>query len=130
MRRSLRLCRTTSSEQREGRPTNQDAPVLLMMLEVRKRGLGAGTVTRLSCLSLFWHFLDVIWVCVFGSGWILRSSHRNFTQLGPQTPEFHKSTPTQSYGFSYPSASPVPPVRRVPTHPLPLPPACSTHAFC
>ena len=37
----------------------------VMMLEVRKRGLGTGTVTRLSCLSLFWHFLDVIWVCVF-----------------------------------------------------------------
>ncbi|MFL1483330.1 cytochrome o ubiquinol oxidase subunit III [Marinobacter sp. LN3S78] len=37
----------------------------VMMLEVRKRGLGSQTVTRLSCLSLFWHFLDVIWVCVF-----------------------------------------------------------------
>ncbi|WP_250462310.1 cytochrome o ubiquinol oxidase subunit III [Microbulbifer litoralis] len=37
----------------------------VMMLEVVKRGLGNQTVTRLSCLSLFWHFLDIVWVCVF-----------------------------------------------------------------
>lgn len=37
----------------------------VMMLEVLRRGLGQGTVTRLSCLSLFWHFLDVVWICVF-----------------------------------------------------------------
>ena len=37
----------------------------VMMLEVVKRGLGNRTITRLSCLSLFWHFLDIIWVCVF-----------------------------------------------------------------
>jgi cytochrome o ubiquinol oxidase subunit III len=22
-------------------------------------------VRRLTCLSLFWHFLDVVWICVF-----------------------------------------------------------------
>lgn len=37
----------------------------IMMLEVVKRGLGNQTITRLSCLSLFWHFLDIVWVCVF-----------------------------------------------------------------
>lgn len=37
----------------------------VMMLEVLKCGLGSRTVTRLSCLSLFWHFLDVVWICVF-----------------------------------------------------------------
>ena len=37
----------------------------VMMLEVIKRGLGPQTITRLSCLSLFWHFLDIVWVCVF-----------------------------------------------------------------
>ncbi|MCP6669840.1 cytochrome o ubiquinol oxidase subunit III, partial [Klebsiella pneumoniae] len=21
--------------------------------------------TRIMCLSLFWHFLDVVWICVF-----------------------------------------------------------------
>lgn len=36
-----------------------------MMIEVSRRGLKPATVTRLSCLSLFWHFLDVVWICVF-----------------------------------------------------------------
>ncbi|MBB1273724.1 MULTISPECIES: cytochrome o ubiquinol oxidase subunit III [Psychromonas] len=37
----------------------------VMMIEVARRGLGNATVTRLSCLSLFWHFLDIVWICVF-----------------------------------------------------------------
>ncbi|XQW83581.1 cytochrome o ubiquinol oxidase subunit III [Thalassotalea piscium] len=37
----------------------------IMMIEVSRRGLGKATVTRLSTLSLFWHFLDIVWICVF-----------------------------------------------------------------
>lgn len=37
----------------------------VLMWQVHFRGLGAIQATRLSCLSLFWHFLDVIWICVF-----------------------------------------------------------------
>lgn len=37
----------------------------VMMIEVLRRGLKGQTVTRLSCLSLFWHFLDIVWICVF-----------------------------------------------------------------
>ena len=37
----------------------------VLMLEVKKRGLKPRTVTRVGCLSLFWHFLDVVWICVF-----------------------------------------------------------------
>ncbi|NDL64999.1 cytochrome o ubiquinol oxidase subunit III [Acerihabitans arboris] len=37
----------------------------VMMVQVAKRGLTATNQTRLMCLSLFWHFLDVIWICVF-----------------------------------------------------------------
>ncbi len=37
----------------------------IMFIEVTRRGLGEQTVTRLSCLSLFWHFLDIVWICVF-----------------------------------------------------------------
>ena len=37
----------------------------IMIIEVLRRGLGNQTVTRLSCLSLFWHFLDIVWICVF-----------------------------------------------------------------
>ena len=37
----------------------------IMIIEVMRRGLKDQTVTRLSCLSLFWHFLDIVWICVF-----------------------------------------------------------------
>jgi cytochrome o ubiquinol oxidase subunit 3 len=37
----------------------------VMMFEVARRGLGERTLVRLSCLSLFWHFLDIVWICVF-----------------------------------------------------------------
>ena len=37
----------------------------IMMIEVAKTGLGHRSITRLSCLSLFWHFLDIVWICVF-----------------------------------------------------------------
>ncbi|MGX9460271.1 cytochrome o ubiquinol oxidase subunit III [Shewanella sp. A14] len=39
--------------------------MLIMMAEVLKTGLTNRSITRLSCLSLFWHFLDIVWVCVF-----------------------------------------------------------------
>ncbi len=37
----------------------------VMMYQVWKNGLTPSNMTRLSCLSLFWHFLDVVWICVF-----------------------------------------------------------------
>ena len=37
----------------------------VMMLQVARRGLGGSAKRRLSCLSLFWHFLDIVWICVF-----------------------------------------------------------------
>ncbi|BBP79247.1 MULTISPECIES: cytochrome o ubiquinol oxidase subunit III [Pseudomonas] len=37
----------------------------VMMYQVWKNGLTPTNITRLSCLSLFWHFLDVVWICVF-----------------------------------------------------------------
>ncbi|WP_218355037.1 cytochrome o ubiquinol oxidase subunit III [Alteromonas lipotrueiana] len=37
----------------------------ILIIEILRRGLGNQTVTRLSCLSLFWHFLDIVWICVF-----------------------------------------------------------------
>jgi cytochrome o ubiquinol oxidase subunit III len=29
------------------------------------KGLTATMETRFNCLSLFWHFLDIVWICVF-----------------------------------------------------------------
>jgi cytochrome o ubiquinol oxidase subunit III len=36
-----------------------------MMAQVALRGLNATISTKLTCLSLFWHFLDVVWIGVF-----------------------------------------------------------------
>ncbi|MER5096941.1 cytochrome o ubiquinol oxidase subunit III [Providencia sp. DFU6] len=39
--------------------------IIVMMIQVTRRGLTDVNKTRLNCLSLFWHFLDVVWICVF-----------------------------------------------------------------
>jgi cytochrome o ubiquinol oxidase subunit 3 len=36
-----------------------------LMVQVSRYGLIAANRRRLMCLSLFWHFLDVIWIGVF-----------------------------------------------------------------
>ncbi|MCP1197183.1 cytochrome o ubiquinol oxidase subunit III [Acetobacter senegalensis] len=37
----------------------------VMIHQVSYLGLNAITQRRLACLSLFWHFLDLVWICVF-----------------------------------------------------------------
>ncbi len=37
----------------------------IMMYQINKHGITPTAKTRMSCLSLFWHFLDVVWICVF-----------------------------------------------------------------
>ena len=37
----------------------------VLMVQVARRGLTSTNRTRIMCLSLFWHFLDVVWICVF-----------------------------------------------------------------
>ena len=37
----------------------------VLMAQVMQRGLTSVNQTRLMCLSLFWHFLDIIWIGVF-----------------------------------------------------------------
>jgi cytochrome o ubiquinol oxidase subunit 3 len=39
--------------------------LVLMVQVIRSRELGEQEIRRLTCLSLFWHFLDVVWICVF-----------------------------------------------------------------
>jgi cytochrome o ubiquinol oxidase subunit 3 len=36
-----------------------------MMLQVRQRGLTSGVTRRVTLLSLFWHFLDIVWIFIF-----------------------------------------------------------------
>ena len=39
--------------------------IAVMMWQVMSRGLTQVNRTRLMCLSMFWHFLDIVWICVF-----------------------------------------------------------------
>ncbi len=37
----------------------------VMMAQISFRGLKPITIKRLTCLSLFWHFLDIVWIFIF-----------------------------------------------------------------
>ncbi len=39
--------------------------LIVLMVQVRKFGLTAANTRRLICLSMFWHFLDLVWIGVF-----------------------------------------------------------------
>jgi cytochrome o ubiquinol oxidase subunit 3 len=39
--------------------------MITLMVQVSQRGLTAANKRRLMCLSMFWHFLDVVWIGVF-----------------------------------------------------------------
>lgn len=39
--------------------------LVTLMIQLRQRGLIPANRRRLACLSMFWHFLDVIWIGVF-----------------------------------------------------------------
>ena len=39
--------------------------MLLVIIQLAIRGITPKNQSKLYCLVLFWHFLDVIWVCVF-----------------------------------------------------------------
>lgn len=39
--------------------------MFVLMLRLEKRGFNRNTTRRLTLLSLFWHFLDVVWIFIF-----------------------------------------------------------------
>jgi cytochrome o ubiquinol oxidase subunit 3 len=39
--------------------------LVVLMVQLAKHGISAANHRRLACLSLFWHFLDVVWIGVF-----------------------------------------------------------------
>jgi len=39
--------------------------LITLMVQVKRHGLTVPNARRLACLSLFWHFLDLIWIGVF-----------------------------------------------------------------
>jgi len=45
--------------------------MVVMFAQLALRGLTAVNHTRLLCLSLFWHFLDIVWIGVFSIVYLL-----------------------------------------------------------
>lgn len=39
--------------------------LFVLLVQLQQRGLSSANMRRLVCLSMFWHFLDVIWIGVF-----------------------------------------------------------------
>ena len=39
--------------------------MLLMMFQIVTQGINYNVYRRLTCLSLFWHFLDLVWIFIF-----------------------------------------------------------------
>ncbi len=39
--------------------------ITIMLVQIGQRGLGPENQQRMMCLSMFWHFLDIIWIGVF-----------------------------------------------------------------
>ncbi|MFW2851661.1 cytochrome o ubiquinol oxidase subunit III [Sphingomonas sp. TX0543] len=47
--------------------------LVVLMVQVTRKGLIPANVRRLECLSMFWHFLDVVWIGVFTFVYLLGS---------------------------------------------------------
>jgi len=39
--------------------------MVILLIPVMRRGLRPVSIKRLTCLRLFWHFLDVVWIFIF-----------------------------------------------------------------
>ncbi|KEG15762.1 cytochrome (ubi)quinol oxidase subunit III [Bartonella bacilliformis] len=45
--------------------------MVVMFIHLRRNGLDQDNKTRLSCLSIFWHMLDIVWIGVFTMVYLL-----------------------------------------------------------
>jgi cytochrome o ubiquinol oxidase subunit 3 len=41
--------------------------IITMLAQIKVKGLTPPVASRLTRLSLFWHFLDIVWICVFST---------------------------------------------------------------
>jgi cytochrome o ubiquinol oxidase subunit 3 len=39
--------------------------MIILLIRVNSRGLTPGNIRKLTSLSLFWHFLDIVWIFIF-----------------------------------------------------------------
>lgn len=46
--------------------------LVTLMVQVMRKGLIGANLRRLMCLSMFWHFLDVVWIGVFTFVYLVR----------------------------------------------------------
>ncbi|CAK7192732.1 Cytochrome bo(3) ubiquinol oxidase subunit 3 [Commensalibacter sp. Nvir] len=45
--------------------------MIVLIVQILLKGINSKMLPRLACLSLFWHFLDIIWICVFSFVYLL-----------------------------------------------------------
>lgn len=45
--------------------------MIVLFAHFKRDGFSEENLVRLACLSLFWHFLDIIWICVFSVVYLL-----------------------------------------------------------
>lgn len=45
--------------------------IIIMIIHLRREGFTDINLIRLQCFSLFWHFLDIIWICVFSEVYLI-----------------------------------------------------------
>jgi len=48
--------------------------LVILLLQLNKRGFTEGMVRRLFCFSLFWHVIDVVWIAVFSFVYLIGSA--------------------------------------------------------
>ena len=48
--------------------------LVILLLQLRQRGLTEGLVRRMFCFSLFWHVIDVVWIGVFSFVYLIGSA--------------------------------------------------------
>lgn len=46
--------------------------LVVLLFLIKRDGVSEENKVRLMCLSLFWHFLDIIWICVFSVVYLMR----------------------------------------------------------
>ncbi len=55
--------------------------MIVLMVQIKKYGLTIPNMRRLACLSLFWHFLDIVWICVFSVVYLMGVCNESRSQL-------------------------------------------------
>ena len=49
--------------------------IIVLVIALLKRGLTSSMVRKLTLLSFFWHFLDIVWIFIFTMVYILGTMH-------------------------------------------------------